>query len=370
MTPTFERPMVQVYLGEVRTVLQALPAASVQCVVTSPPYWGLRSYLHTDDPQKAYELGNEAQLDCVAWATGAPPCGQCYLCHMLAVFQGVWRVLRGDGQCWINLGDSYASTGRSDQQQAPKGSPGQHKAAPGRAVAWGKTRHAHFAWSLPGNIRAKSLCLLPQRFALAMQAQGWLVRQVLPWIKRSALPESVHDRPTTALEWWYMFTKSQTYFCDMAAVRQVASYGRSTQGNALYSRVRNASPHDARHTTPVTNHDGDPTSGRNFRNTDLWFQSLHPPHGLVGVGAELVGLDVVSQGYPGAHLATFSEKLIVPLIQMGSREGDTVLDPFAGSGTTLAVARALGRRSIGVELSAPYLALIAERLQEEMLPFW
>ena len=222
MTPALECYNVTVYCGDVREVLAALPEASVHCCITSPPFWGLRSYLPADDPAKGCEIGGEDALDCLGWATGAP-CGHCYLCTLVAVFTAVKRVLRPEGVVFCNLGDSYA--GSWGAQSRPNGTD------LGSTLEGGSTLHARQiaaaphgtqTWSLkhtPG-IRAKSLCLLPQRFALAMQAAGWIVRQALPWVKRSALPESVEDRPTTALEWWFMFTKQPNYYSDMAAVRQ------------------------------------------------------------------------------------------------------------------------------------------------------
>ena len=562
MTPALECYNVTVYCGDVRAVLAALPEASVQCVVTSPPFWGLRSYLPADHADKTLELGSEEQPDCVGWATKTA-CGQCYICHLVAVFEGVKRVLRPDGVVFCNLGDSYA--GSWGAQSRPNGTDigstleggstlhARQIAAPPHDTHTGSLKHT------PG-IRAKSLCLLPQRFALAMQAAGWIVRQGLPWVKRSTLPESVGDRPTTALETWFMFTQSPHYFCDMAAVRRASQPESAARYAYAFKGTPGAAYPDEHRQFPHAGFRAAPTS-RNFRNTDLWYASLHPPHGLVGVGDELVGLDVVPQGFssyaqtshwalvegravsdgmrhkvspdclqhagllaqaangpydghatdvsnhtshthahpaqvplfgsaptgqtsdegfgaesldssrlqyassatghstqshktapapqtsphdtafaqmpddtrhipPSAvpsdsvertsesntsgdtsttaqqtckddqssfrivdkgtlplsseccctfyqkttknttHFATFPEKLIAPLIQMGSRAGDTILDPFCGSGTTLAVARGLGRRSIGIELSPTYITLIAERLQEDVLPLW
>ena len=368
MTPALERHNVTVYCGDVRAVLAALPEASVQCVVTSPPYWGLRDY------GVAGAIGLEHTMDCLGWATGQA-CGACYLCHLLAVFDGVKRVLRMDGVCWVNMGDSFA--GSWGAQSRPNGTDS------GSTLEGGSTLHARQIQAHPHGthtgslkhtpgIRAKSLCLVPQRFALAMQAQGWIVRQVLPWVKRSCLPESCQDRPTTALEWWYMLTQRPQYYCDMAVVRQQNSLEMQTRAMRGDTRGPGGKLDTFRHDTNTLRGPAAQAitaNGRNFRNTDVWFQSLHPPHGLVGMGDELVGLDVVSQGFAGAHFAVFPPKLIVPLIQMGSREGDTVLDPFVGSGTVLDVARGLGRRSIGIELSPAYLALIRDRLQEDLLPF-
>lgn len=239
-----------------------LPDGCVQVVVTSPPYFGLRDYQTSKwdggDPACDHirqdkvaasststlgfpagdgprcigpgnsttvhkqvfrstclrcgavrvdrQIGLEESPDC--GRRGAGSCGRCYVCAMVRVFREVKRVLRDDGCTWVNYGDSYTSTGRSDQKASPKGTEGQNIPAMNRKVIWSKERHNNFSWTLPGGLKPKDLCLIPHRVALALQADGWWVRSGLPFIKINPMPESTTDRPTTAHEYLFLLTKS------------------------------------------------------------------------------------------------------------------------------------------------------------------
>ena len=158
-------------VGDSRDVLATLPEKHFHCCITSPPYFGLRRY-SDNDPN---EIGTEQVLDCMAWATDAERCNACYVCSILAVCDGVWRVLRDDGCFFLNIGDSYAN---------------------------------------------KNLCMAPARLALALQAAGWYVRSDIIWSKRTPMPESVTDRPAKAHEYVWMLTKSERYYYDHVAVRE------------------------------------------------------------------------------------------------------------------------------------------------------
>lgn len=253
--------------GDALQVLQRLPSESVQCVVTSPPYWGLRDY---DVPD---QIGLEPTL---------PQ----FINRLLGIFTEVRRVLRKDGIFWLNIGDGYTSGNRG--WRAPD------KKNPARAMS--------VRPDTPEGLKPKDLLGIPWRLALALQEDGWYLRADLVWHKPNAMPESVKDRPTRAHEYLFMLTKEERYYYNGKAIVEV--------------------------------------NGRNCRS--VW--NIH------------------TQGFAGAHFATFPPKLVEPCIKASTRPGDFVLDPFFGSGTVGLVAQELRRRYVGIELHPEYVALAVERL--------
>jgi site-specific DNA-methyltransferase (cytosine-N4-specific) len=253
--------------GDALQVLQRLPSESVQCVVTSPPYWGLRDY---DVPD---QIGLEPTL---------PQ----FINRLLGIFTEVRRVLRKDGIFWLNIGDGYTSGNRG--WRAPD------KKNPARAMS--------VRPDTPEGLKPKDLLGIPWRLALALQEDGWYLRADLVWHKPNAMPESVKDRPTRAHEYLFMLTKEERYYYNAKAIVEV--------------------------------------NGRNCRS--VW--NIH------------------TQGFAGAHFATFPPKLVEPCIKAATRPGDFVLDPFFGSGTVGLVAQELRRRYVGIELHPEYVALAVERL--------
>jgi DNA modification methylase len=299
--------------GDCIKSMRTLPDASVHCCVTSPPYWGLRDYGH--DGQIGLESTPEA-----------------YVARMVEVFREVRRVLREDGTCWVNLGDSYAST--------TKGSGGT-----GKSTLVGTPNDENGQIFKPrrldiGSLKAKDLVGIPWRVAFALQADGWWLRQDIIWHKPNPMPESVRDRCTKAHEYVFLLTKSERYFYDAAAVKEplskTASYGgtyRKPHKNEQMGKGKGQS------FQPGFQILADPT-GRNRRS--VWTVTTKP--------------------YSGAHFAVMPADLVEPCIKAGCPEGGTVLDPFAGSGTTLAVAAELGRSGIGCELNPEYIKLAEERI--------
>jgi DNA modification methylase len=286
-----------------------LPAESVQCVVTSPPYWGLRDYGHGG------QLGQEASIEA-------------YVANLVDVFRAVWRVLRPDGTLWLNLGDSYAMTTRG---------------MGGETAAQCRNKGAVLAdrrWSIPAGLKPKDLIGMPWRVALALQAAGWFLRADIVWAKPNAMPESVRDRPTKSHEYLFMLTKSARYYYDAEAVREPLQpssqaryrYGFGSKKNAVLrdSGLGQARPFGSRALPP----------GRNLRS--VWTV----PHGA----------------HKGAHFAVFPPKLVEPCVKAGSPPGGVVLDPFCGSGTVGAVALEHGREFVGIELNADYMRLACDRL--------
>lgn len=294
--------------GDCLETLKTLPAELVQCCVTSPPYFGLRDYGH--DGQVGLETTPEE-----------------YVGKMVDVFREVWRVLRGDGTLWLNLGDSYAAN-RSYQVNSTKGGA---KHGPGQSVG-GKGS------IVPDGLKPKDLIGIPWRVAFALQADGWYLRSDIIWSKPNPMPESVTDRPTKAHEYLFLLTKAERYFYDAEAVKEKSDKGHNGSsfdvGKTMSARE---------HLAPVGTQPRTETGYRNKRT--VW--------------------NVSTQPYPGAHFAVFPPKLIEPCILAGSKSGDTILDPFNGSGTTGIVALKNRRNYIGCELNPEYVKLSVPRLKAE-----
>jgi len=298
--------MARLYCGDVRAILPTLPERSVRCCVTSPPYWGLRDY------------GVVGQL-------GLERTPEEYVANMVAVFREVRRVLTDDGTLWLNLGDSYTSGGRKERD------PGQSKIHPafeGDSFADGLRPDT------PKGLKPKDLVGIPWRVAFALQADGWYLRSDIIWAKPNPMPESVTDRPTKAHEYVFLLSKAARYFYDAAAITE--------QGNDENWR-------------------GSPTSrrGNSSRDSKLW--NARGDVSCETRNARTVWT-IATQPYPEAHFATFPEELARRCILAGSASGDTVLDPFGGSGTVAQVATGNGRAAIHVDLNPAYIELARERI--------
>jgi len=297
-----------------------LADGSVHAVITSPPYFGLRDY------GSGEQIGLELLHDCLGWARGED-CGECYVCTMRCVARELWRVLRDDGTLWLNLGDSYAATGRSGG-----GAQGRRWEVCGTDA----TGPRGGKWSpAPDGLKPKDLVGIPWRVALALQADGWTLRQDIIWAKPNPMPESVRDRCTKGHEYVFMLSKGPRYHCDMAAIREPAVYGnhpRTVLDNTP-PPPPGASPHSGLRSAPGAE------AGRNRRT--VWAVATRP--------------------YAGAHFAAWPAALVEPMVLAGCPEGGVVLDPFAGSGTTGRVAVQHRRRAILLDLSREYIGLQRER---------
>jgi DNA modification methylase len=323
--------------------LRTIPDASVHCCVTSPPYWGLRDYGH--DGQIGLEATPEA-----------------YVARMVEVFREVRRVLREDGTLWLNLGDSYAGSwgnqGRKDTRgtQRPINGPmlqrlkaepvhdseccldedcicpaGEGGIYPDRQTCTGSWVNDH------PTLKPKDLVGIPWRVAFALQADGWWLRQDIIWHKPNPMPESVTDRCTKAHEYVFLLTKSERYYYDAKAVSEISVSGPDRRlRSSTFAKAGTQGGH-ARGAEYVKS-DGT----RNRRS--VWTVTTKP--------------------YSGAHFAVMPADLVEPCIKAGCPEGGMVLDPFAGSGTTLAVAAELGRSGIGCELNSEYIGLAERRIKE------
>ncbi len=238
---------------------------------------------------------------------GLEPTPDAYIATLVAVFREVRRVLRPDGTVFLNIGDSY-SGGGGFSPTAPSNIAGSMQSRHGSREYKGRTP-AH-------GYKPKDLMLMPARLALALQADGWYVRSQMPWIKRSCMPESATDRPTSSVEYVYMLTKQPRYFFDSEAVKRAGAIPagtRAAKGSNVRSELKDVNGRPPEY--------WDYTGTRQFRNSDLFFDSLEPPHGLVTDGSgDPLALDVNTAGFADAHFATFPAKLVEPLIRASTSE--------------------------------------------------
>lgn len=293
--------MIELLQGDCRTMLKGLADKSVQMCVTSPPYWGQRVY--TDSPD---EIGQE-------------PTYQDYIAALVSVFDELWRVLRDDATLWMNLGDAYAN-----DTKWGGASGGKNYTSAGGGYAGQRTKRTT---GLP----PKSLIGLPWRVAFALQDRGWVLRTEIIWEKANAMPESVDDRPTRSHEYIFLFAKQPHYFCDMAAIAVPA---------VRPGDVQTFGGNKGRQYTPTPD---DP----NFRNgSEQWGRTVT----CAGMVNARTVWRISTSGIPDEHYAPYPAELARRCILAGSRPGDTVLDPFIGSGTTARVCEALGRNCIGIDL--------------------
>lgn len=308
---------MQIITGDALEELKKLPDNCCSTCVTSPPYFGLRNY---DTPG---QIGLEETPDE-------------YVEKIAEVFREVRRVLKDDGTLWLNIGDSYAT--RSGPQ-------------PPRNT---RNRCDHTAKHVPTGYKYKDLIGIPWLLAFALRADGWYLRADIIWHKPNAMPESCKDRPTRAHEYVFLFSKSGRYYYDAEAVKEPAVGFPGSQnpnarrrGNTRTFRGGNAYTHDQ----------------AKENGADIKRQS----HGLVpnesGKRNRRSVWTIATRPYRGAHFATFPEGLARPCILAGSRPGDTVLDPFMGSGTTGAVAVKEGRDFIGIEINPEYIEMSKQRIR-------
>lgn len=306
----------RVLVGDVRDRLTGVEAGSVQTCVTSPPYWGLRDY------------GNDGQIG----LEGSP---EEFVEALCLVFDEVWRVLADDGTLWLNLGDSYAGTGKSGGGK--QGERWDLYGADFDGPKGGK-------WSPPPpGLKTKDLVGIPWRVAFALQARGWLLRSEIIWHKPNPMPESVTDRPTKSHEHIFLLAKSAKYFYDHEAIKEPANPEYAARYAYGFGGAKNQELSDSGYgaTKPIGEREYD--GKRNKR--DVWTVPTKP--------------------YSGAHFAVYPTALIEPCILAGSREGDTVLDPFSGSGTTGVVALRNGRNYLGCELNPEYAELSRKRISDD-----
>lgn len=418
-------PECKILIGDVRARLKELPDESVQCVVTSPPYWGLRFYQTIPQvwggnpkcqhawgdvgsrhrggpPGKSETMAGRDQLSraatgdintgcfcaCGAWRgeLGLEPTPDLFVEHIVEVFREVRRVLRSDGTCWVNMGDCYATgagkvgdcpgggaqgakwrgdprpavNGRGEEQIEHKGhrgvrldsAAGKHDYNPGIGPMIQPNR-----MPIPG-LKPKDLVGQPWRVAFALQADGWWLRSDIIWHKPSPMPESVTDRPTKAHEYIFLLTKAARYKYDAEAIKEPVTGAAHARGNGVNPK---AGLKDEGRTAQGLRTSTRFGRGAGFRVKQNESFSAAVTNVVDTRNARSVW-SIPSEPYPYAHYATFPTAIPRRCILAGTKVGDTVLDPFGGSGTVGQVALEYGRNVILIDLNPANEALMRGRM--------
>lgn len=331
---------VRILVGDSIQQMRTLADASVNCCVTSPPYWGLRNY------------GAEGQI-------GLERDPRDYIAALVAVFQEVRRVMRPDGTLWLNLGDAYTDGGRgNDIVSTLQGSRRNQ-----RESRCARNREN----SRPFGLGKKQLLMMPARLAIALQEDGWILRMDNVWHKPNPMPESVTDRSTKAHEYLFHFAKSRRYYYDAAAVAEIAvSAGEPKSArvpcnwdteNGTHGRIHKKGRGSGNKRRDIPSDDGRGIPNDHMGRGVPW--ECKPTRNRRSVWT------IATKPFRGAHFATFPPKLIEPCILAGCPEGGTVLDPFGGAGTTGLVAERLGRNAILIELNPAYAQMARERINAD-----
>jgi DNA modification methylase len=340
---------VRILQGDCREVLRTLDDESVHCVVTSPPYFGLRDY------------GCDEQI-------GLEQTPAEFVEQIVGVMREVRRVLRPDGTLWLNLGDSYANDGKWGGETGGK----QAYLDRGSLLRNGREKRVT-------GLKAKDLIGIPWRVAFALQADGWWLRQDIIWHKPNPMPESVRDRCTKAHEYLFLMAKSERYYYDFDSMQESVTGGAHARkpGNKSHKGTAAYEAGDDKHRTKaglvayaerVGRRDGPPGNpaerklgavGSGIKNNASFDAAMEVmPDMRNRRSVWTVGTEPFSE----AHFATFPPALIEPCVKAGCPEGGTVLDPFGGAGTTGLVADRLQRNAVLIELNPAYVEIAQRRI--------
>lgn len=352
----------EILTGNSLHILKTLPDESVNCVITSPPYYGLRDYgtgtWEGGDPNCSHRMertyrscstghANQHEIGLgmcnEIYKTKCPKCGAIrideqigleetpeeYIENLVNVFREVKRVLKDDGTVWLNIGDSYASNTHSNNNFNYEGGRGSN--------------NPHIATTnvIKDDVKQKDLIGIPWMLAFALRADGWYLRQDIIWHKPNPMPESVKDRCTKSHEYIFLLSKSPRYYFDNESIKEpTLTYD---------DRIRNRDETKLNNTPGRTKMGGLKTNNYTERNKrDVWTISTKP--------------------FDGAHFATFPEELVIPCLLAGCPEKGTVLDPFAGAGTVGVVCKKNNRNFIGVELNPEYVKIAEKRIEDTPEP--
>lgn len=365
---TIERFKNKILTGDARKILREFPNESVDCVITSPPYWALRDYgtqplvwdgdencrhewetakrkwhsdrgsnkrkeVFSDDFQVAGTVHDTCKK-CFAWrgSLGQEARMELFIKHLCDIFDEIKRVLKSTGTCWVNIGDTYSATRWTGE---------------GKGQSMNKFRDGHrdIAIKKLTDLGDKCLCQIPSRFALEMTNRGWILRNEIIWHKPNCMPSSVKDRFTVDFEKLYFFTKSQKYFFKQQFDKANYDGRKDTlmKGSMKYSQA--VMPGHKPHTMALRGHERwqKDANGNRVRNKRcVWTINTRP--------------------FKDAHFATFPAELIKTPIDASCPRGGLVLDPFIGSGTTAVVVRDFDMDFIGIELNPKYVKIAEKRI--------
>lgn len=343
---------VRILTGDVRAVLKTLADDSVDCCITSPPYWGLRSYLPANHPLKHLEIGSE-------------PTVQDWVRTLVGVFDEVRRVLKPKGTLWLNLGDSYAGSRRGGAGwpgSTLNGKQTDHSRTGSQAFTAGQ-KNASLQGLIASRrrdnhpvprsdvaqagLKPKDMVGQPWRLAFALQDAGWWLRQEIIWAKRSPMPESVHDRFTKAHEHVFLLAKSAHYYFDWKAIQEPSTERAPGNKSHKYTAAYEADGDSEQHRTKAG------LLAFSLRQQEEGANSTRNPRSVRWLSSE---------PFRGAHFATYPPELIRPFVRAGCPPGGTVLDPFGGSGTTGLVADQEGRDAILIDLDERNGPMAADRI--------
>jgi DNA modification methylase len=312
-----------IHTGDCETGLSLLPDGCVDCIVTSPPYYGLRDY------------GMSGQI-------GLEETPQQYVNRLVKVFDQGRRVLKQNGTLWLNLGDSYAGSGKG------RNSDGTHSQGPKQQTNTGSVV-GNLSRSNNYGIKAKDLIGIPWMVAFALRNAGWYLRQDIIWSKPSVMPESVKDRCTKSHEYIFLLSKNATYHFDYESIKEPVAASTANDKRYLNGTITN--------NRPERGFTGSPSRGAGMLNSKAQSDKRN----------KRTVWHVANKPFREAHFATFPPALITDCIKAGCPTGGVVLDPFMGAGTTAVTAWQLGRRFIGYELNPEYVAIAEKRLMDYIL---
>lgn len=349
---------VRILTGDCREVLKGLPDESVHCVVTSPPYWGLRDY-----GTGKSGIGLEATL---------PE----HIAALVRVFQEVKRVLRPDGTLWLNYGDAYAgSWGAQSREHAGKHAPNVSALSANQVKAAGIRESKTGSLGRTPGLKAKDLMGLPWRLAFALQDDGWWLRSDIIWAKPNPMPESVTDRPTRAHEYIFLMSKSARYAYDAEAVKEraaessIARWAQDVESQEGSHRGNGGAKVNGTMKAVGGPRIGAKGNAKGFRGGS-YVGGEPGPRTTTGNQPNIDASrnlrsvwEIGTEPFKEAHFATFPTRLAETCIKAGCPAGGVVLDPFGGAGTVGLVADRLQRDAILIELNPEYAAMAERRIR-------
>jgi DNA modification methylase len=334
----------KIYNGNSLHVLKELPDNSIDCCVTSPPYWGLRNYNHDE------QIGMEQTPDK-------------FIQSLVDVFNEVKRVLKPQGTLWLNLGDTYSA--HKDCKSVADTLRVGGKSEEANVIEKGKSNSRNSKLLKSVGLKNKDLIGVPWMAAFALRSSGWYLRQDIIWHKPNPMPESVTDRCTKSHEYIFLMSKSEKYYFDNDSIKTDATTKDLRPNGVERNRIYNYNSKENKNPEAYL---------KPYKNLKEKGQPNHTMHENRLKGEEYHSdkankrsvWTVTTKPYSDAHFATFPQDLIVDCIKAGCPENGIVLDPFMGAGTTALVARKLNRNFIGIELNPDYVKIAENRLIKEL----